>query len=678
MSKVILIIMAFTTLAAYPQKQTNIWYFGQNAGVNFNSETPVALLDGELFTVEGSSCIADTNGNLLFYTNGVTVWNKEHSVMDNGTDLMGSETSAQSALIAPKPGFGNTYYIFTVNYQGTGGLTYSEVDMDANGGLGRITEVKNVLLVPFTTEQISGVAHQNGNDLWIITHGYGNNAIYSFLITPDGVNTVPVVSNTGLSIPMNTDNDGRGYIKISPDGTRIVSATEESGVQLFDFNDATGIASNGMTIKEGSGYYGAEFSPSGNVVYITNEWIGGIEQLNLQADNITASAIFVVPVNGYGENAIQLGPNGKIYFSSNDGNSLAVINSPNIVGLGCDVQFDAISLGGRTAWIGLPNFIQSYFNPAIFAEDLCFGSSTKFVAGPGPAPQTAVWDFGDGSVSQLGSPEHIYEAPGTYTVTVTAMVMGSLKTITKEIVIIETLQFILEQPAAGCTTAGMNITAQPLNFEAAQAIFRWEFNGQAVSTAPTLQPQEFGTYSLTVTANGCTATQSITIQQQTLAVMFSEGCKDYRYTLEALPENGSFNAAAAIYSWAGPNSFNSSNPQVIIETPGQYIVTLTTDEGCFASHVFDVTDTECPDPFIPKGISPNGDGKNDVFDLSLHEVAKLEVFNRYGLEVFSKAQYVAEWYGQSNDGNKLPDGTYYYYIEKITGKIITGWVYVNR
>ena len=81
---------------------------------------------------------------------------------------------------------------------------------------------------------------------------------------------------------------------------------------------------------------------------------------------------------------------------------------------------------------------------------------------------------------------------------------------------------------------------------------------------------------------------------------------------------------------------------------------------------------------IPKGISPNGDGLNDNWDLSSFNVKKVEIFNRYGKEVYSKTNYVDEWVGKSNNGNELPDGTYYFVIQFNDMASKTGWIYINR
>jgi len=132
--------------SAMAQNETNIWYFGQNAGLDFNSGPPVVITDGALNTGEGCSVISDEEGNLLFYTDGILVWDKTHTQMTNGYDLMGHISSSQSALIVSKPGTNTNYYIFTVDAQfGLNGLRYSEVDMTQRGGLGDVlVATKNI------------------------------------------------------------------------------------------------------------------------------------------------------------------------------------------------------------------------------------------------------------------------------------------------------------------------------------------------------------------------------------------------------------------------------------------------------------------------------------------------------------------------------------------------------
>lgn len=106
------------------------------------------------------------------------------------------------------------------------------------------------------------------------------------------------------------------------------------------------------------------------------------------------------------------------------------------------------------------------------------------------------------------------------------------------------------------------------------------------------------------------------------------------------------------------------------------VFTVTVDNnGCLDTEPFTVPNISCN---IPKGVSPNGDGDNDEFDLTGFNVRRLEIFNRYGTKVNSFTNYTKEWRGQSDSGNDLPDGTYYYVIEREGLKTATGWVQINR
>ena len=109
------LILSFTSASLSAQNESAFWFFGQGAGLNFNTGYPVSTPDGELYTEEGCASISTKLGELLFYTDGVNVWNKNHQVMSNGTGLTGDASSTQSAIIIPKPNSASIYYIFTVD-----------------------------------------------------------------------------------------------------------------------------------------------------------------------------------------------------------------------------------------------------------------------------------------------------------------------------------------------------------------------------------------------------------------------------------------------------------------------------------------------------------------------------------------------------------------------------------
>lgn len=125
------------------------------------------------------------------------------------------------------------------------------------------------------------------------------------------------------------------------------------------------------------------------------------------------------------------------------------------------------------------------------------------------------------------------------------------------------------------------------------------------------------------------------------------------------------------YVLTGTWSPNSISTSVI----GSVDYIFTPDDVCYDQAVFTLVTKACT---IQKGISPNGDDKNDNFDLSSYNVRQLEIFNRYGRKVYSKSNYIDEWYGQADNGNDLPTGTYYYVIEFNDLPTKTGWIYINR
>jgi hypothetical protein len=133
----IIFLSHFFICFALQAQQNNNWYFGQRAGIRFSGSpgqvTPVTLTDGAMITDEGSAAISDSNGQLLFYTNGITVFNRQHQVMLNGNDLKGNISSCQAVIIVPVPGNDSIYYIFTtdaIENNFSSGYNYSIVNMN--------------------------------------------------------------------------------------------------------------------------------------------------------------------------------------------------------------------------------------------------------------------------------------------------------------------------------------------------------------------------------------------------------------------------------------------------------------------------------------------------------------------------------------------------------------------
>lgn len=189
-----------------------------------------------------------------------------------------------------------------------------------------------------------------------------------------------------------------------------------------------------------------------------------------------------------------------------------------------------------------------------------------------------------------------------------------------------------------------------------------------------------GEYNVKVLLNGCESNASVTLTGQPSPDFDVEGkCTNNAYIVTVTPRLKSFAVENATYYWTGPNGFSSTlNPIDLTGfRSGQYTVTVTNVEGCSLSKNVTVGNTLCTQ--VPLGISPNGDDKNEEFDLTgFGPEIKFKIFNRYGTMVFEQDNYTNQWHGQDYNDHILPDATYFYYIRLKSGEEKTGWVYVTR
>jgi gliding motility-associated-like protein len=363
---------------AWCQGQNNHWYFGIGAGLDFSSGSPVSVL-GSLHTNEGVAAISDANGNLLFYTNGVDVFNRNHAYMTNGRGLTGDWSSSQSALIVPSPANTFQYYIFTTRtyQQELGvGMRYSIVDMRLSDGLGAVTSSKNMLMHPNSTECITAVRSSNGMDIWIVGHEAGTNVFFSFLLTKEGVSASPVLSEVGQTHVPYVLNVG--CMKANRKGNKIALAVGSKNLyELFDFDNASGLLSNPLTFLPGEGtVYGVEFSPDGSKLYfVVNGEFVRLYQVNLNAGSeqeILNSKVEVAKPN-YIIGSLQLGPDHKIYLARYQARELGVINFPNRPGKECAYRDFQVPLVSSLSTLGLPGFFEV---PCSFSPTIDLGSDT--------------------------------------------------------------------------------------------------------------------------------------------------------------------------------------------------------------------------------------------------------------------------------------------------------------
>lgn len=378
--KCVCIVFQLVSLCANAQIQRSYnWAAGANTLLSSTGGAFI-LSNSSMSPFEGSATISDTSGRLLFYTNGVTVWDSTHTVMPNGTGLASDPSSTCAAIIVPQPGNDSIFYIFTVDAQagyfsGDGACRYSTVNMNVNNGFGDVVQ-KNIFLYDLTTEKLCAVKHGNGRDYWIMTHQFNTNLFYAYLVTDTGVSTVPVISASGQIHPSIGAGDwgqhAPGGMKFSPSGCRLALVLSQlHTVELFSFDKNSGAVFNPQTFTDSLNIlYDVCFSPDNSKLYYSS--LNAVLQLDLSLANYTAIAQSRTQVstiwNGCG---LQIGPDTTIYIANYQDSYLSRINQPNLAGAACGYQAVACSLYGGSGY-GLPNFVQNFLpssGPPIICEE---------------------------------------------------------------------------------------------------------------------------------------------------------------------------------------------------------------------------------------------------------------------------------------------------------------------
>lgn len=385
----------------------NIWYFGNGAGIDFNEvdgldPPPRSITQAHAMDApEGTSTISDANGDVLFYSDGSTVWNSENTIMPNGENIGGDINSTQSVLIIPFVDDETLFYLFTTQeIYGTNTfmLKYSVVDIKEDNGLGDVISKDNVLFTR-STEKLAAL--EGGNGFWLLSHEYGTNTFRAYPITNEGIGR-PVLSSVGSIHSINDALSGQAGMKFSGNGSRVAVALIEGAndyIELFQFEITRGeltefeyqidISEGGPSVNDE--IYDVHFSPNGNKIFATlNNRNGGtpggrileyrIDSASTEAtrlaskSNIASSATATV---NYG--AIQTGPDGQLYVAMEIAGNPSGTNFVGAISANEDTssvstfnQMQVMLTVGNSR-LGLPNFVQNNVNPpmdpAISAAD---------------------------------------------------------------------------------------------------------------------------------------------------------------------------------------------------------------------------------------------------------------------------------------------------------------------
>ena len=617
----------------YAQNEGNIWTFGENIGIDFNSGSPIPFSGTSMNTFEGCATISNSSGQLLFYTDGILVWDKNHNLMPSVINLGGNSSSSQSAIIVPQPGSATLYYIFTVDATigstgGSGGLQYSVVDISLNGGFGDLT-IQNTLLVTPTCEKITAIKKSNGLDYWILTHLYNSNTFQSYSLTSSGLNIIPVTSSSGTIITdvgSLVNNESIGYMKASSNGAYVgvVSYINLNLFELFIFNNNTGmitglvISDNNFpvtSIATGDGIYGMSFSPDNSKVYIEQASFdlasdpSIVFQYDLSSGNgtsILASKNIIYSSNTSILGALQLGVDGKIYVARITEAFLDVISNPNNLGTSCNYNTSAITLQGICN-AGLPNIYEGFLVENALQATLfyqgCTGNDYQlFIDTLLNDTYTLHWDFGDVNstfdTSNILNPTFNFPGPGNYTVVLTInKTSGGSFSISNIISIGGTLPFDIGNDTIICINSELQLNAGINN-----AVYFW-----APSTTldcntcnnPIATPSTKTTYTVTVTTLYCTGTDSIIVDlyQETNGLAFND-------TSICLGTSALLSASGGTsYKWWPNIELSNTTSEVITATPitnTTYFVEVDDGHGC-KTDTASVIVTILPLPIVDAG-----------------------------------------------------------------------------
>ncbi len=660
-------------IQSYGQGENNNWVFGDQAALNFNTSPP-GFFQSHMTTVEGCSSISDAAGNLLFYTKGSRIWDRNGNVMPNSVGMLGNGgltnpdygSSHEGVSIIKSAANAHQYYVFCTdaNEALTHKLYYSVVDMSLNGGMGDVAPTqKNIVLIDSVMECIETAVNGSCSGYWVVAHKYSGLDFLAFQIDANGVNPSPVVSKGMVTVSLTPlqfgNSDGWASIKLSHNGSLLVKTCNGTGnMEFATFNNITGTLSNFFLLDvapQNSGLYTA-FSPDDSKLYFSASGIG-VYQLNLSLlPNIFSVQSSKTLISSAGPPAspvdfmgMRLSPDNKIYVLRQGLlKQINTIDNPNNLGLSCNFN-DAPQIAGLSNPI---NFCTTFGSPArvLLPKDttilptldthLCFQPSATLSL-PG-VYHSWLWSTGSSNATETVTQDGTYWAYGYE---------GCHLYIDSFSVRFTNFTIPLPNDTGICNGDNIILDATVAN----AATYLWN-NG---STSPLLPVNQEGRYSVVVTKDGCIGKDSVyvTLMNPYVDILQNDTliCRGAKTILQAKA------FPPSTFLW----NTGSTDAEIAVARAGTYKVTATNVCGTFGDSVH-IEEEYCScNAFVPTAFSPNGDGMNDKFEVRMNcknmSAYQILIFNRYGQKVFASGDLNDSWDGTFR-GASVDVGTYFYYL----------------
>jgi hypothetical protein len=455
---------------AYSQKMDNVWLLGAQLQVNALANTNILTFDDSLVITNQlratsmhstNASISDSLGNLLFYTNGCYIADRNGDMVINSDSLNPGlvyelscveETkgyaSSSSALFLKHPTQANLIYLFHIAnfFQITPILAghkerlyYTVIDASANNGLGSVLSKNNLILKDtIQYEGIHAVRHANGRDWWLILGKQYSNQYWTVLFSDKGLK----IEDQAIGVPVTFDSFGN--FVFSPDGSKLARYNPRDDLHIFDFDRCTGLLSNPVHFQMTNNADnklggGTAFSADGHYLYVSDEL--RLWQFDMWASDPTATLTKIADRElngpcalGYTITWLELGPDGRIYGAPASGQQcMHRVARPERGGEACEFVQSYYKL--TTPHQYMPHFPNYRLGPvdgsacdtlgidnhplSNWRYDRAGGYGVDFTSVSWYVPTAWTWDFGDGSGSAERNPSHFYTAAGPYEVCLT-------------------------------------------------------------------------------------------------------------------------------------------------------------------------------------------------------------------------------------------------------------------